>query len=307
MTRIASSMFNASALADLQRAQRDLYDAQRKTASQKEADDLKGYGQNARNLVSLQRMRAHSDAYTESASELTTRLEIQDSQLGRSAEVVGALREKLTEALALGDLSSVAADLANTFNDIKSSFNATLGGKYLFGGTASDQAPITATNISDLANNPLADAVNSDGKTVEVRIAENRQVNAAPLASSAAQDILTVLRDLQIFEEGVDGPFTDNPTEAQKTAIQSAILDLKQAHEGLLNVQASNGQVLNQTDEMIKRHTNESNLLESLAADITDVDLAEVAVKLNQAQLQYQATASVFSTIQGLSLVDYLR
>lgn len=307
MTRIASSMINASALADLARAQRDLFDTQRQTASQKVADDLKGYGQNARSVVSLERMRAQSEAYKSAASELSTRLDLQDTHLSRASDVVGSLREKLTSALAMNDLSSVASEISTAYSDIKSGFNATLNGKYLFGGTASDSPPIVAGTISDLAANPVADAVNADGETVKVRISENRLVEAAPLARTEAQEILSVLRDLQIFEEGANGPFTENPTQVQKTAIQDALAALKPAHEGLIDLQARNGQVLNQTDDMIERHTQEGDLLSSLTADITDVDMAEVAVKLNQAQLQFQATASVFRTIQSLSLVDFLR
>lgn len=307
MTRIASSMINTSALNDLQRAQRDLYDAQRKTASQKEAEDLKGYGQDARTVVSLERMRAQTEAYKASAEELTTRLDLQDTHLGRAADVVGSLREKLTSALALGDLSSVATEISAAFSDIKSSFNATLNGKYLFGGTASDRPPIEANSISQLAANPLNLAVNSDGQPVEIRIDTNRLVEAAPLGRTGALDALSVLRDLQIFEEGASGPFDDNPTDAQKAAIQTALTSLKDVHTGLIDLQAQNGQALNQTEAMVTRHSTESDLLASLSADITEVDLAEVAVQLNQAQLQFQATASVFQTIQGLSLVDYLR
>lgn len=307
MTRISSSMINASALNDLQRAQAEMYDAQRKTASQKEADDLKGYGADARTVVSLSRMRAQTEAYGDTASELATRLELQDNHLGRAAELAGSLREELTSALALGDMSGIARKLSSTFSDIKSAFNANLNGKYLFGGNVPEQPPVTATDISDLAANPLADSLNSDSKVLQVRIAENRLVEAGPLAHEEATELLGILRDLQIVEEGPDGPFSDNPTEAQKAAVQAAIAALKPAHENLIGTQAKNGQALNETDTIIERHTSESNVLESLSADITEVDLAEVAVKLNQAQLQYQATASIFRTIQGLSLVDYLR
>ena len=82
---------------------------------------------------------------------------------------------------------------------------------------------------------------------------------------------------------------------------------MKSVYEGLIEAQGKNGRVLNETDAAIERHTSERDLLESLSANITDVDLAEVAVQLNQAQLQYQATASVFNTIQDLSLVNLLR
>ena len=148
-------MINSNALTDLQRAQRELFDAQRKTATQREAEDLKGYGSDARTVVSLDRMRAQAEAYKASAEELTTRLDLQDAHIGRAADVVGTLREKLTNALALGDLSSVGSDISAAFSDLKSSFNATLNGKYMFGGNLPTEAPIVADSISDLANNHI--------------------------------------------------------------------------------------------------------------------------------------------------------
>ena len=37
-----------------------------------------------------------------------------------------------------------------------------------------------------------------------------------------------------------------------------------------------------------------------------NVDLAEVAVRLNQAQFAYNASSSVFNVLRGLSLLDVL-
>lgn len=306
MARISSGMINSSALIDLQKAQSELYETQRKTATQRAADDLKGYGSDARTVVSLQRMQAQTDAYKSSAEQLTTRLDLQDAHIGRAAESIQSLRESLTNALALGDLSSVAQELENTFTDIKSSFNASLNGKYLFSGNTPSEQPIIADDISDLANNPLADSVYSESEALQVRITESKTVEAGPLGHEVALDALSVLRDLQIFEESGSGPFTDNPTTAEKDAIQAALSQLGSIYEGLLGVQGENGRVLNETDNAVERLETESNLLASLSADITDVDLAEVALELSQAQLQYQATASVFNTIQNLSLVNLL-
>ena len=307
MTRISSSMINSSALQNLQRAQSDMYEAQRQTASQTKADDLKGYGRDAKSLVTLERLRARTDSHLETAKELNIRLSIQDAQLGRATETISTLKEKLTTALSLDDLTQVDSMLRDAFNDLKSSFNTTHNGNYLFSGTRSDTAPIRADSIEDLAANPLTAAVLQNGDAVQVRIDDSRVVQAAPLAQTAAPDALSVLRDLKIFQDSAGGPFNATPDANQKQAIQDAISKLGGVFDGLLSTQAENGRAMNETDAMIERQQGKSDLLSSLSANITEVDLAQVAVELNQAQLQYQATASVFNTIQGLSLVDYLR
>ena len=307
MNRISSSMLNSSALQNLQRSQSDMYEAQRKTASGKIADDLKGYGKDTQAIVSMDRTRAKLESHIEASKELNVRLNIQDAQIGRAADAVADLRENLTTSLALGDLTEVMAYVNSAFSDVKSAFNTTFNGSYVFGGTASNAEPIQADSLADMAANPLTDSINQDGSEVRIRVSESRVVTAAPLAKDAATDMMNLLRDLQIFEDGVDGPFTDNPTEAQKQAIQSAILGLDSVYEGMLEVQSKNGQVMNQTDTLIERQQSQADLLANMTAGMTDADLAQVAVELNQAQIQFQATASIFSTIQSLSLVDYLR
>ncbi|MFC6198216.1 flagellin N-terminal helical domain-containing protein [Ponticaulis profundi] len=307
MNRISSSMLNSSALQNLQRSQSDMYEAQRKTASGKIADDLKGYGKDTQAIVSMDRTRAKLESHIEASKELNVRLNIQDAQIGRAADAVADLRENLTTSLALGDLTEVMAYVNSAFSDVKSAFNTTFNGSYVFGGTASNAEPIQADSLADMAANPLTDSINQDGSEVRIRVSESRVVTAAPLAKDAATDMMNLLRDLQIFEDGVDGPFTDNPSEAQKQAIQSAILGLDSVYEGMLEVQSKNGQVMNQTDTLIERQQSQADLLANMTAGMTDADLAQVAVELNQAQIQFQATASIFSTIQSLSLVDYLR
>lgn len=307
MTRISSAMINANALQHLQIAQQDMFDAQRQSATQKKADDLKGYGRDTKSLVTLERMRARGESHLETAQELNLRLSLQDSQLERAASVMGALKQDLTEALALGEFSEVEAKLNNAFSDIKSVFNATHNGKYMFAGTLSDTPPVQAANLTELAANPLTDSISQDGEIVRIRIDDARIVDAGPLARDAASEIFNVLRDMKIFNDGANGPFSTNPTDQQKAAVETAIADLGTAFDNMLTVQAQNGQVMNETDTVIERQQAENDLLSGLSADITDVDLAEVAVKLNQAQLQFQASASIFNRIQSLSLVDYLR
>ncbi len=306
MTRISSSMLNANALQNLQRAQADMFEAQRQTSAQTKADDVKGYGRDAKSLVSIQRMQAKGEAYLQTATELNTRLSLQDAQLGQAGDVIASLKEQLTSALALNDFSQVSRTLNSAFTDLKSAFNTSHNGNYMFSGTLSETPPIQAANLNELAANPLTDSILQDGKAIQVRIDESRLVEAAPLAKDAASEIFGILRDLKIFDDGATGPFTSNPTEDEVNAIKTALDGLSTAYDNMLTVQAQNGQVMNETDTIISRQQSENDLLASLAGDITDVDLAEVALRLNQAQLQFQASANIFNRIQSLSLVDYL-
>ncbi len=307
MTRISTAMVSSSALQDIQRSQRTLFDVQNRAASQKVADDLKGYGRDTNSLVTMNRMRAKEEAYVETAKGLQTRLSLQDLQLGKARGAFEDLKLGLTEALALDDFTSVPGKLDSAFTDIKNALNARYNNSYTFGGVLSDVAPVQAGSIADLAAAPLDDALGEATRAQTVRIDDNRIIAAAPVGRDLAGPPLDLLRDLALFDGSAAGPFQSPPTDAQRTAVKDAIARLSDITAGLLAAEAANGQAQGEIDDAVTSHQARGDLLESLTAGITDVDLAEVAVQLNQAQTQFQATASVFNTIQNLSLVNFLR
>jgi flagellar hook-associated protein 3 FlgL len=64
---------------------------------------------------------------------------------------------------------------------------------------------------------------------------------------------------------------------------------------------------MRQVEDAAERQTAHRDILKNAVGEITDVDLAEVAVRLNQAQFAYEASAGVFATLRGLSLLNVLR
>ena len=114
------------------------------------------------------------------------------------------------------------------------------------------------------------------------------------------------LQRLAQFDQGPNGPFSGQLTDAQKTAISDELDKLSAAFTGLLNSQAENGRVAKDVDAASDRQQDNLDSLNGAVGGIVNVDLAAVAVKLNQAQYAYQASANVFATIKGLSLLNYL-
>ncbi|MEM8920255.1 MAG: hypothetical protein AAGB25_02740, partial [Pseudomonadota bacterium] len=189
---------------------------------------------------------------------------------------------------------------------IKDMFNMKHGGQYIFGGTLNDREPVIADTLADLAANPLANAFEQDAEAQEVALDDYRNVKAGPIAADAANDIFDVIRNLKIFHDGVNGPFSGDITDAQSAALTTEISRLDDIYADLISVQGENGRVLKEAEMSVDRQTASANALEQTVLGITDVDLAEVAVRLNQAELSYQASASVFNTLRGLSLLDVL-
>lgn len=307
MTRVSSAMIPASSLADLQRAQQELVEAGRQSSAQTRANDLKGYGREAQTLVSAQRLVARNQGFQATARELTTRMQIQDVTLGRAAEAVSKLKEQLFQNLGLESGEGVRSQLEEAFAVIKDTMNTNLGGRYLFGGVLNDRAPISATSLSDLAANPLANSLQQGAEAQVMRVEEGRTLQAGVVADDVVTQALASIKRLAELDEGPDGPFNGDLTDIQKQAIQSELTSLADAFDHILSEQAENGRLSKEVESAGTRLTSQYNALDEAIGGIVDVDLAEVAVRLQQAQFAYNSSASVFNVLRGLSLLDVLK
>ena len=109
------------------------------------------------------------------------------------------------------------------------------------------------------------------------------------------------------MDAGPDGPCGGDLTDTQRSAIQAELTNLNTAFNTILSAQSENGRLSKEVDSATTRLTSRMNALDEAVGGIVNVDLAEVAVRLNQAQFAYQASSSVFNTLRGLTLLDVLR
>jgi len=306
MTRISSAMIPMASLTDLSRAQQELVEAARQSSAQTRANDLKGYGREAQTLVSAERLVSRLRGFEATAREMTTRLQIQDVALGRAAEAVNKLKQELFQNLGLESGEGVRAQLEEAFAVVKDAMNTNLGGRYLFGGVMNDRAPITAGSLTDLAANPLSSLMQEGAEPQLMRVEEGRNVAAGVVADDVISLAMASIKRLAEMDEGPDGPFGGDLTDVQQAAIQSELTALNDAFNRVLSAQAENGRLGQEVDSSSDRLTSRLHALDEAIGGIVNVDLAEAAVRLNQAQFAYEASSSVFNVLRGLSLLNVL-
>lgn len=307
MNRIASAMIPQSSMLDLARAQKSLVEAARQSSEQTRETDLKGYGRQSQTLVSAGRMLARSEALRAGAEEVKTRMEVQDLALERASGVVSKLRSGLFESISLENGATVKAQLEEAFAVVRDAMNTRLGDRYLFGGVVNDRPPVMANTLAELAANPLTSSVEQGAAPQTIRIEEGRTMQAGVVASDVAMDALASIKRLAEFDAGPSGPFGRTLTQAQSNALRDELSTLGGAFDKLLMAQAENGRLLNDVDGAIKRHDDQKQTLNQAIGGIVEVDLAEVAVRLNQAQFAYESSASVFNMLKSMSLLNVLR
>jgi flagellar hook-associated protein 3 FlgL len=307
MTRISSAMIPAASLADLSRAQQQLVEAARQSSAQTKADDLKGYGREAQTLVSAQRLVSRTESFLVTSRELTTRMQIQDVALGRAADVVAKLKDDLFQNLGLESGEGVRSQLEEAFAVLKDTMNTNLGGRFLFGGVLNDRPPVTAASLSDLGAQPLAATIQQGASSQIMRIEDGRTVQAGLVADDIVSQAMASVKRLAEMDEGPDGPFSGDLTATQKQAIMDELGALSAAFDQILSSQAENGRMLKEVDSAADRQKGQLDALNGAVGEIVNVDLAEVAVRLNQAQFAYEASAGVFNVLRNMSLLNMLK
>lgn len=306
MSRISSAMIPMSSMADIAKAQQELVEAARQSSAQTRANDLKGYGREAQTLVSAERIVARLKGFEATSRELTTRMQIQDVALGRAAEAVNKLKQELFQNLGLESGEGVRSQLEEAFAVVKDAMNTNLGGRYLFGGVMNDRAPVIVDSLDDLANGNLTDALERGSEPQQMRVEEGRNISAGVVADDVISLAMASIKRLTELDNGPDGPFDGDLSDIQKAAIQDELSFLNDAFNNILSAQSENGRLAKDVDSASTRLTSRLNALDEAIGGIVNVDLAEVAVRLNQAQFAYNASSSVFNVLRGLSLLNVL-
>lgn len=309
MTRIATETFARQALSGLARTQAAFVEAQRQTAQQTIADDLQGFGRTSETLIGVNNLRARAQSFLDLGRELSNRLAQQDLALDRTANAAAGLQQQLTEALTLDDGSFVGEALLDAFETARQGLNLRYAGRSLFNGTSTDIDPVLATGVSDLttpaALGNIDTLFDSANQLQAIRVDEAVTITPAPLAREVGRDLFLSFQRVQSFIEA--NPTLGRPlTPAQRDFLTAEIALVSDAADGVREAQAENGIQQARLSRLEVSQRASVTLLTGVAGEIAEVDLAEVAARLSQAQTQFQASASVFSQIQELSLVNFL-
>jgi flagellar hook-associated protein 3 FlgL len=170
-----------------------------------------------------------------------------------------------------------------------------------------DQPPVTAGSLADLVANPLTDSIAQGAQPQVMRIEEGRIIPAGLVADDVVTLAMASIKRLAEFDVGPGGPFGGNLTPAQKDAITAELGALGQAFDQLLLSQSENGRLMKEVDSAADRQQSQLDTLHATIGGIVNVDLAEVAVRLNQAQFAYEASAGVFNVLRNMSLLNILK
>jgi flagellar hook-associated protein 3 FlgL len=309
MNRVSSNGNYSAVLANIQAAQQRQMEAGARVATQKQGTDLKGYARNAEMLTAMKSIDARIGGYLEQSKLITDKLTTQDFALSQLTSSAQGTRETIAQALASGRADTLMQDLQGFFRNSVDGLNARYGGKYVFAGGQIDTLPVSATALADLTNPAyvISDFFHNDEFLTQAKVDDSTTVTTGLLADDLGTDLLTAFKDIQAFEETVDGPFQGNLTDNQRTFLEGVMATWDGVHKDLINHTARNGMVQTRVDSVKVDLASRQISLAGMMGGITDADPAEAATALQQAGVAVQAAAQVFLSLQNSSLLNVLK
>lgn len=307
ITALSTSSSYASVLSDLLNAQNTEITAQQQVATGKKGSDLQAFGAQTSNLVATNTVKARVDQLVSQLGAQQVQLNFQQSALTSLSTVAGDVKNLLTSALATGSGDGIMTELQSYFSQASEALNSQYAGSYLFSGGQSQTQPFSATSMADLTTQPSVNAFFQNGNLTPVtRIDDSTTIQSGFQASTIGASLMSAFQSIQTFQQSANGNFGGALTSAQQTFIQGMITQMGTVSDATIQTAAQGGQIQNQIDTAVTTQTDRQTTLTNMLGDITDVNTAQAASDLTQAQNAVQASAQVFLSLKNMSLLNYL-
>lgn len=236
-------------------------------------------------------------AYTQATDAVSARQSAADSIMSDMIDKITAALTAATSASGTTATPAVrdaaAASLQALREALAGDINSTFQGSYLFSGSKTDQAAYVLVGSTW--------TYQGDNTAVEASIDNNRQVNQtwdgqSIFQGSAPEDVLTVLDHMATAVQAGDN-----------TAIAAGIAALQDAFKRTTTAQSRLGVDEQSVADAQSRLADFRLATDTRRAKDEDVNMADAAARLSQAQVAYRAAIGAVSITNQVSLIDYLK
>ena len=308
--RIATAQQSAFFLNQIQSAGARLDNTNKQIASGVVADTYAGFGDKTQVLQASLSAQARNDAYGTATSLATTQTDLQDTQLTSLSDLATQLKKAVSDAVANNDPTGLMATVGNVFSQAVSLMNSKdANGDYIYAGGRTDTAPVSINSLSQLIAAPSTASIFTSGDNKKaVQVADGQSISFGVTASDAASGLMQALKDIASFDAGSSGSFdtSTNLGAAQTSFLTGQIAATGTVSAGLTAITARNGNVYNQLTNAKDQQTSTTTLYKGFIDKIQSTNMADAATQLSLNQTALQASLQVTSTLNRLSLLNFL-
>lgn len=300
--RVATFALNDQMLSAALRTQAKVASQQIQMATGLVSTDYGGLGAKSKQLLDLQVSVARSEAYGEAATSAEGRATMMSSALSTMSDLITSFRADLIEASGVsasddGVLQQTARQLLDEF---ATQLNTQYEGRYLFGGSLTDQLPVDVSAATYPAASLPSSADTSyyqgDAATTSVRVSDQQVIEYGITANDPAFE--KVLRALNLIANAAT---IDADTLAEAESLTLDALDGVLAVQGKLSVDTASMQ------RAVDNQIEFQDFASSLGTDLNSVDVAALTAEMSAYTTQLEASYSAIAKIVNLNLFDYLK
>ena len=308
--RVATAQQSSYFLSQINGASNALNKVQTQIASTKVSTTYAGFGDQTQVLTASISANARNSAYQTATALATTQADMQDTHLSSLSDLASQLQKAVSSAVANNDGTSLMGQVQSIFDQATSILNSKdANGDYIYSGGKTDTAPVNVTSLSQLAGlGSVAGAFDNGTIKKSVQVADGQTVTYGLTASDIGTQLMQSLKDIANFDAGGTGNFsgTANLTGAQTTFLNGAIASTQTMAQGISAASATNGYAFNRLQDAATQQTAMNTQYSGFISNIQDTNMAQAATQLSLDQTALQAALQVTSTLNKLSLLNYL-
>jgi flagellar hook-associated protein 3 FlgL len=250
---------------------------------------------------------ARVEQYQRNVNNVTSWQKVTDDAMSDLSDITQQLKELVVKASSTGTLSSenlsaIKEEVTQLQQSAIDALNTTYGGRYVFGGYATDEAPYSLDSdgnvlfkgqlVSDFTDSGAEQAIQSN-----IGYGTNITINVE------GQDV-TGTGDGNLF--ATFAKIMDGLDSGDSDVLTGCLDDIETNSDTILAAQADLGARMNYVSMVEDRLSNDYTTYKELMSDNEDVDVAEASAESATAQVVYEASLSVGVKVMNKSLLDYL-
>jgi flagellar hook-associated protein 3 FlgL len=298
--RVTVGSASAGALAGLQASSAHLAELQQQLSTGQQISQPSDDPSGTVRALSLRGDLKLNAQYARNQSDATAWLSVADSTYGQITDLVQKVRTLTVQASNTGASTGASAGaIGDQISAIREAIfklaNTTYNGRPIFGGTTGNTAAFdmdSAGVVTYVGDNGVVNRAIGDQNTVKIS-QTGSDVFGAP--AGGGQGLFDLLSTIVTNLKGAGAPPAN------------ALSDLDGALNSLTSQRAQSGSALARVQAAQQTGATDKVTIQTNLSEIQDIDLAEVAIQMNTAQVVYQASLQTTANIRQLSLLNFLK
>ena len=299
--RVPNRAMTNTYLSDVQKSLQSINKLNTQLNTGKQINKVSDNPYEAIKILNMQNEINDVERYNYNCDEITGWLDSTDDALDKIGNISSEIKVLLTSisgSYGEDEIKAIKSEINEKVKQIGEALNTTYAGRFIFGGSNTDEAPVEIfENADGIVELRLKAGANEDKLKAEISDGIGIDYN---LTASQVTDNLKGLNTINniLVELG------NNPVD--KDRVQELNSELGDYMNHVLNNRSAIGARSNTVSNV--KSSNDENILrlKGVYSDMQDVDWAEKYIELTSAQMVYNSSMQVGAKMIQPTLLDYL-